>query len=294
MAIRLLATDLDGTLLSHDGRISEGNLRALNIAREAGLEVMFVTGRPPRWLPSIIEQTNFKGRIISANGGIVVDAATREVIQTFPMRTSDALAAVHRMLEVIPGLEFGVERSQVGMRLADSGDLLALPTLEHEWSPNNEFVMTPGYKPHGATAGQVPTGPIEELITDDRAVKIVARPPQGNTRSADELLDIISNAIGDLLQATHSNIYDVLIEFSATGVTKGSTLARVATSLGYSADEVAAVGDMPNDASMLTWAGNPFVVANAHESLLREFGNVLPRNDEDAVGQLLLELAGAL
>lgn len=294
MAIRLLATDLDGTLLSHDGRISEGNLRALNIAREAGLEVMFVTGRPPRWLPSIIEQTNFKGRIISANGGIVVDAKTREVTQTFPIRTSDALEAVHRMLDVIPGLEFGVERSQVGMRLADSGDLLALPTLEHEWSPNNEFVMTPGYKPHGATAGQVPTGPIEELITDDRAVKIVARPPQGNTRNADELLDIISNAIGDLLQATHSNIYDVLIEFSATGVTKGSTLARVATSLGYSADEVAAVGDMPNDASMLTWAGNPFVVANAHESLLREFGNVLPRNDEDAVGQLLLELAGAL
>ena len=51
---------------------------------------------------------------------------------------------------------------------------------------------------------------------------------------------------------------------------------------------------MPNDESMLAWAGNPFIVANAHTSLLRRFGTIIGRNDEDAVGRLLLELAGAL
>lgn len=293
MPIRLLATDLDGTFLGHDGLVSAGNLRALDIARAAGLEVMFVTGRPPRWLPSVIEQTKFTGMIVSANGGIIVDAATRTVVRTFPMATDVAGEAIDRMLAAIPGLEFGVERSEVGMRLADAGDL-HVPSLENESSPNQEFVMTPGYRPSGAVAGTIPIGPIHELIAGDRAVKIVARPPVGDLRDADALLAIIEGAIGGLIQATHSNIHDVLIEFSAAGVTKGSTLELLATERGYTASEVAAVGDMPNDAPMLSWVGEPYVVANAHASLLAQFGRVLPRNDEDAVGQLLIELAGAL
>ena len=292
MTIRLLATDLDGTFLGHDGMVSEGNLRALHAAREAGLEVMFVTGRPPRWLPSIIEQTEFTGHIVSANGGIIVDAGRREIVRTFPMRTVDAREAVDRMLRAIPGLEFGVERSEVGMRLAAPHDHDV--TSGVEWSPNSEFVMTPGYQPRGVTPHTIPTGAIHDLVEGDRAVKMVARPPQGDPRTADELLAVLERAIDGLIQATHSNIYDVLIEFSAAGVTKGSTLALLATELGYAQDEVAAVGDMPNDESMLAWAGNPFIVANAHTSLLRRFGTIIGRNDEDAVGRLLLELAGAL
>lgn len=293
MPIRLLATDLDGTFLGHDGLVSPGNLRALNIAREAGLEVMFVTGRPPRWLPSVITQTNFTGYIVSANGGIIIDAASLEIVRTFPIMTDVAREAIERMLRAIPGLEFGVERSRVGQKLAPATDV-HIPNLAQESSPNGEFVMTPGYRPSGPSASTIPTGPIRDLVADDLAVKIVARPPLGDTRNADELLAILEDAIGGLIQATHSNIYDVLIEFSAAGVTKGSTLSVLATQLGYAADEVAAVGDMPNDASMLAWAGEPYVVANAHASLLAQFGRVLPRNDEDAVGQLLIELSGAL
>ena len=105
---------------------------------------------------------------------------------------------------------------------------------------------------------------------------------------------MLEDAIDGIIQSTHSNIYDVLIEFSAAGVTKGSTLALLATELGYAPDEVAAVGDMPNDMSMLDWVGNPFIVANAHTSLQRRFSSRIGRNDEDAVGRLLLELAGAL
>ena len=292
MAIRLLATDLDGTFLGHDGTVSEGNRRALHAAREAGLEVMFVTGRPPRWLPSVIEQTDFTGYIVSANGGIIVDAGRREIVRTFPMRTVDARLAVDRMLAAIPGLEFGVERSEVGMRLAAATAMDV--TAGVEWSPNSEFVMTPGYQPRGAVAGSVPTGDIHDLVAGDRTVKMVARPPEGDGRTADELLSVLEHAIEGVIQATHSNIYDVLIEFSAAGVTKGSTLALLATELGYAPDEVAAVGDMPNDEPMLAWAGNPFIVANAHASLLRRFDTIIGRNDEDAVGRLLLELAGAL
>ena len=112
--------------------------------------------------------------------------------------------------------------------------------------------------------------------------------------SADELLEIFDSSLDGILQPTHSNLYDVLIEISALGVTKGSTLAKVVATKGYEAADVAAVGDMPNDAPMLEWAGSPFVVANAHPSLLAEFHNRIGANDEDAVGALLLDLAGEL
>jgi len=290
--IKLLATDLDGTFLSHEGTVSEGNRRALIEARARGLEVIFVTGRPPRWLPSIIEQTEFDGTIVSANGGIVIDAKRREVVQTFPMTTDAAREGITQLLKALPGLEFGVERSTVGMKLVMSGQDIA--TTGREISPNNEFVMTAGYQSRFGTPGDVPIGDIFDLVAGDRAVKIVARPPVGNTMSADELLEIFDSSLDGILQPTHSNLYDVLIEISALGVTKGSTLAKVVATKGYEAADVAAVGDMPNDAPMLEWAGSPFVVANAHPSLLAEFHNRIGANDEDAVGALLLDLAGEL
>ena len=290
--IKLLATDLDGTFLSHEGTVSEGNRRALIEARARGLEVIFVTGRPPRWLPSIIEQTEFDGTIVSANGGIVIDAKRREVVQTFPMTTDAAREGITQLLKALPGLEFGVERSTVGMKLVMSGQDIA--TTGREISPNNEFVMTAGYQSRFGTPGDVPIGDIFDLVAGDRAVKIVARPPVGNTMSADELLEIFDSSLDGILQPTHSNLYDVLIEISALGVTKGSTLAKVVATKGYEAADVAAVGDMPNDAPMLGWAGSPFVVANAHPSLLAEFHNRIGANDEDAVGALLLDLAGEL
>lgn len=290
--IKVLATDLDGTFLSHEGTVSEGNKHALIEARARGLEVIFVTGRPPRWLPSIIEQTEFDGTIVSANGGIVIDAKLREVVQTFPMSTDAAREGITDLLKALPGLEFGVERSTVGMKLVMAGQDIA--KTGREISPNNEFVMTAGYQSRFGTPGDVPVGDIFDLVAGDRAVKIVARPPQGNTMNADELLDIFNTALDGILQPTHSNLYDVLIEISALGVTKGSTLAKVVSAKGYEAVNVAAVGDMPNDAPMLEWAGSPFVVANAHPSLLAEFHNRIGANDEDAVGALLLDLAGEL
>lgn len=293
MPIKLLATDLDGTFLDHTGLVSEGNRQALINARAAGLEVLFVTGRPPRWLPGIIDATEFDGTIVSANGGIVVDAKAREVVETYPMTTDAAHDGLHRLLQALPGLEFGVERSTVGMKLAPAADIHRIPRPSTEISPNNEFAITPGYKPR-FDAQNVPVGDVFDLVAGDRAVKIVARPPVGNTLDADQLLEIFEEALEGILQPTHSNIYDVLLEISALGVTKGSTLAKVASAKGYRPEEVAAVGDMPNDVPMLEWAGSPYVVANAHPTLLAQFEQQLAANDEDAVGRLLLDLAGEL
>ena len=83
--VRLVATDLDGTLLRPGGDVSEFTVSTLARARAEGLPVVFVTGRPPRWLPEIVEQTDHRTLAVSANGALILDLATEEVLVTRPL-----------------------------------------------------------------------------------------------------------------------------------------------------------------------------------------------------------------
>ncbi len=290
MAIRLLASDLDGTFLDHSGKVSAANLQALQAAQAAGVQVVFVTGRPPRWLPAVIEQTNFDGYIIAANGGMIIDASTGIIVETFPIATSTARVGISRMLAAMPDLEFGVERADVGMRIPPIGDIHLHNDWTIEMSPQSEFAMTPGYHPHGSTLGPIPTGDIMDLVEGDRVVKIVVRPRDSGALDSDVFLDLVTEALDGVMNATHSSPDDALVEISAAGVSKGATLAVLAAQLGYQADEVAAVGDMPNDVSMLDWAGEPYVMGNAHASLHERFDTVIRPHHEDGVAHLLHDL----
>ena len=79
--VRLLATDLDGTLLRSDGTVSDRTRAALRAASEAGLLVAFVTGRPPRWLDEVIETTGQRCVAVGANGAVLYDMADETVLQ---------------------------------------------------------------------------------------------------------------------------------------------------------------------------------------------------------------------
>ena len=78
-----------------------------------------------------------------------------------------------------------------------------------------------------------------------------------------------------------------LLEISAPGVTKASTLAQVASGLGVEAADVIAFGDMPNDLPMLTWAGTSYAMADAHPSVVAAADHLAPGHDEDGVAQVL-------
>ena len=81
MTIKLFATDLDGTLLRPDHSVSDFTRETIQRATAAGIKVVFATGRPTRWLPTVIEETMHADLIIAANGSILIDAATREVLE---------------------------------------------------------------------------------------------------------------------------------------------------------------------------------------------------------------------
>ena len=128
-------------------------------------------------------------------------------------------------------------------------------------------------------------GELFDVYRDD-VVKILAvhrdLPPEEFWARVEEL-------VGHLVTTTWSSTF-ALVEISALGVTKARTLATLAAELGIGPDEVIAFGDMPNDLSLLEWAGTSYAMANAHADVLALADHVAPRNDEDGVAAVLTEV----
>ena len=108
--------------------------------------------------------------------------------------------------------------------------------------------------------------------------------------SPDEMLAPARRALAGLVELSHSNSADGLLEISAAGIDKGSALARLCDSAGIDRDEVIAFGDMPNDLSLLAWAGTAVAVANAHPDVLAVAAEVTASNDDDGVAAVLERL----
>jgi len=256
---QLVATDLDGTLVRSDGTVSARTVRALRAVERAGAAVVFVTGRPPRWLAEVVEATGHTGLAVCANGAVLYDLHTERVLETFPLAEEVGLAVVRALRAALPEVGFAVE--------TEAG-----------------FGHEAGYVPRWPPP-QARVAPVEELL-DAPAVKLLAR--HGGL-DADELLAAAREVVGDLVECTHSS-RDGLVEISASGVSKASTLARVCAERGLGAPDVLAFGDMPNDLPMLAWAGTPYAVANAHPDVLAAVPRRTASNDEDGVAQVLERL----
>src|SRR6059058_4218218 len=137
---RVVATDLDGTVVRSDGTISTRTRDALTAAESAGAMVVIVTGRPPRWLHGIAEETGHHGLAICANGALVYDLRSETVIESHPLEVAAAQDLVNRLRHAIPGLTFGVE------------------------SVENGFAHEPAYRPRWTTDSSTLVADIEMLL----------------------------------------------------------------------------------------------------------------------------------
>ena len=131
-------------------------------------------------------------------------------------------------------------------------------------------------------------GTLEEIIGSG-TIKLLARHEE---LAAQEFWDLAADAVGDLAVVTWSSDTS-LLEISAPGVTKASTLAVVADELGVDAADVVAFGDMPNDLPMLEWAGTSYAVANAHPTVLAAADHVAPHHEDDGVAVTLARIFDA-
>jgi Cof subfamily protein (haloacid dehalogenase superfamily) len=256
---RLVATDLDGTLLRTDLTVSDRTRAALGTVEDSGATVVLVTGRPPRWMPPVVEQTGATGLAVCANGALVYDLERGEVVRRHPLEAATATRLTAALREALPEVTFAVE---YGVRF--------------------------GHEPEFLTrAAQDPlVGSIEELLKEP-IVKLLIRHPD---MTATELHQVAAAIAGEEAVATYSG--ETLVEVSGAGVSKAFALAHLADDLEVTPDEAVAFGDMPNDLPMLEWSGHAVAVANAHPSVREVADEVTASNDEDGVALVLERLFG--
>ncbi|HTZ45707.1 MAG TPA: HAD family hydrolase [Jatrophihabitans sp.] len=271
--VRMLASDLDGTLLRSDGTASAATRAALAAAESAGLIVAFVTGRPPRWLHEVADATGHTGIAVGANGAVTYDLHTETVLASHPIEVGLLEKVTGILRRAVPEIAFGLEQ---GLNFA------AEPGYRHDWD------IVPAADRSGRPIPQVTIGELPELLAVP-AVKLLAKGPG---LLPDAFMDTVEELVGDLVTVTRSG-HSALVEISALGVTKATGLASLAAHRGVPQEAVAAVGDMPNDVPMLRWAGQSYAVANAHPAARAAAGSVLAEsNDEDAVAGLIHRLLG--
>ena len=260
--MRLVASDLDGTIVGPDNRISDRTVRAFRDCVDAGVELVFVTGRPPRWLSPLTEALGHAGTVICSNGAVTYDMAAERVIKAHALPLPHLFSAAQTIRKLYPTVRFAAE------------------TVDG-------FHLGPGFLESGSEElpGAPTPAPLEATLTESHTVvKFLARV---DGTSPDEFLRQVRPAVDHLVSTTHSAPSIALLEMSAHGLNKSVTLAEYAASRNIDSADVVAFGDMPNDVQMLQWAGCGYAMASGHAEAIAAADRVAPAFADDGVAQVL-------
>lgn len=263
---RLIATDLDGTLLGSDSRVSRLNRAAIERATSQGIPVVIATGRPVRWLDVLDGLTAAHPLVIVSNGGGVYDLSAHELVSVNPVAPEIALEVVRRARAVFPEAGFAFEYADGYGR-------------EHVVPVRPDL------------ADQTIAGQVDDLAHRAPILKLLA---YHSGIMAAGFAAGVRGVAADLCTITHSASDDeyALLEISGPDVSKASALSRLCAELHVAAADVVAFGDMPNDLEMLTWAGRGYRMREAHQVLLDAgFPDAGP-HDDSGVGRTILRLLG--
>ncbi len=260
---RLVASDIDGTLIHHDGTISP---RTLDVLAALPVPFVVVTGRPVRWLGQLYDQMPKPVPAVCANGAIVYDPDTDQILRADPLSTDLLLDVSKRLREAVPDIALAVE--------VEDGRAF---WYEEAWPVR-----------WGGELSNVRVLATPEELTSVPAVKLLARSAR---HEPEAFYELVGRTVGDLAEATHSSS-SALVEISAAGVTKAAGLAWLCELDGIDQADVLAFGDMPNDLPMLAWAGRSVAVGNAHPAVREVADEVTRTNDEDGVARYLSDEFG--
>ena len=274
MTVRLIATDLDGTLLDRSaadgsGAVTPRTRRALDAARAACIHTVPVTARQPIGLRPIAAQAGFDEWALCGNGAYGVHLTTGERLfaEELPAAVQQELVAA--LLQVLPDLVFA--------SVQDGGE---------------RFVVQQGYaalaeygdhKRRPETMGGVP---LSEVLSVP-SLKLVIRHP---SLPIPEVYAAVQATGVTGFESTMSGA--PFVEVMAEGVSKATGLAHVCGRLGVDRSEVIAFGDALNDLEMLQWAGRGIAVANAIDVVREAADEVTAANDEHGVALVIEELLG--
>lgn len=262
---RLIASDVDGTLLGVDDVPSPRTRAVVDRVLAAGIPFVLVTGRPPRWIPRLAEDLPGVRWAVCANGAVRYDIHSDRVHPPLTL-APDALRELERACaEALPNAWLGVERVGVSAFDEAAAQFLCEIDYRHVWA--------------GPDHRSVP----RDALFERPAIKLLARDPD---LSSDAMIAALAPLVGPDIDLTYSSP-NGLVEAAPHGVTKASGLAEFAAELGVGAAEVIAFGDMPNDVAMLRWAGHGVAMGNAHPAVRAAADEITAANVEDGVALVL-------
>ena len=269
MRPRLIATDLDGTLLDREQSLTPRTVAAVRAVLAAGIGFVLVTARPPRTVARLAEQLG---------GGIAALCGNGTILAEFGAPGGDPRSA-HGATTLI--------------RTFTAADAVAIVDQLRPVLPEAGFALETGFEVYFETAFRIGSVTDDRRILTDRLtgiapqmpsiIKVLARSPE---RGADEMVAIARATLNVDAEISHSGGRG-LLEVAPHGASKASALAWLCERRGIAASEVAAFGDMPNDLPMLRWAGLGHAVANAHPEVLAAAQHVVGHHAEDGVALAL-------
>jgi Cof subfamily protein (haloacid dehalogenase superfamily) len=266
-SVRLVATDIDGTLLNPQFQISEGDLAALRRANAAGVEVVLVTGRRHTFALPIAKQLGFDLWLISSNGA-VTRSLSGESFHRDMMPRETCLQLCKAMQEFRGHTVLTFDQETKGAIVLEH--MNALNESIRRWLEKNmayiEIVV-----------------PIENALVKDPVQAMFC----GSMARMAEALVALENSGLDgqvtVLRTEYPERDLSMIDVLNAGCSKGHALERWANWRGYRRDEVMAIGDNHNDIEMLEFAGHPFIMGNACEELRGRGWNLTLGNDRCGV-----------
>jgi Cof subfamily protein (haloacid dehalogenase superfamily) len=264
---RLVATDLDGTLLRSTGEVSPRTRAALEACWAAGIPVVGATGRGPRLLDSVRRALDGRGIAVLAQGGFVVDLVRDEVLRTVGL-PRDRAAAVIAQVEAVAGrLVVAVEEA------AEQAEARRPLRVQHgfDWPYPEPAHLLPRSR-------VLPPGPVLKVFLRSASL------------GQDELLARARRAVDPAeAEVTHAGLG--FIEVLPPGITKATGLAVALDRYGVGLGDVLAFGDMPNDLPLLAAVrdagGRAVAVTNAHPAVRSAAPELTSGNDADGVARCL-------
>ncbi len=267
MTRRLIATDMDGTVLRSDVTVSDRVRDALAAARDAGWVVAPVSGRMPITLRGVAEAAGMRDYALAGNGAVGLHLGESGWLFERTMEVSAQSEFVLRMREKVDGLMVAAVR--------DGGDTF--------W-PQRGYLSMMDAGDHGRDISKAVEHDLDDVLSEP-AVKLVLRRPDVE---AVELLGIADELAVPGISVSISGA--PFLEVAAAGVSKATGLALLCEMLGVEQRNVVAFGDHINDIEMVSWAGFGVAMGNAVPELHRVADEVAPTNDDDGVAVIIERL----
>jgi hypothetical protein len=276
-SIRLVAIDIDGTLLNSSFQVSAADARALLSAHERGVEIALVTGRRHQFALPVAAALGFSVTMISSNGALI-RSSEGAVFHRNLLPLETARAVVRRMAGFRENTVLTFDRERKGALVVETTEFLDL-ALRRWMEKNSEYLEI--------------IKPLEDSLTEAPVQATLCGPVERMRQAQEQLLDA---ALAPRITVSRTQ-YDArdlcIVDVLNRGCSKGDALRRWAEHRGIQRQQVMAIGDNYNDIEMLEFAGVPVVMGNACDELKQNGWMVTLENNRSGVAHALETVLGA-